>query len=753
MNNDPWSDVRSSSINDDIESAITSLSNSNANNNSFLLSNHRKNSIHSDIQKPLSINEELNNNDQPSPILRRTTLSLGGYSLQNGNQSYKTNYNHSVANQNMNSGFVNFNNDGSSINQGFAHHFNNHNSVNYPLNNTFSTNSGQTNMTSNYVNNRRGSYTMSKNNLNMQNNSILKNQTSHEASSNSFFENFGKKLVEATKEIEQNEEPVTHGRVSISESEGRSHSIRDTINSLNPQENNFNNPNMGWMNQGTNPQASGFIPQFQGFYQGPPMPPNFMMPFMNNNFHPQQPVNSSPNEDEKVELHTPVPNANYNQPPLSPPAGMSMVPGMNGTPVFVPMSLMNTPVSSPPVSAPQQTTQNVKNKKQAKQNKFNKRKEPVIRSEKLEHFIKTYKDSCYTIEYILGDSLEFCKDQVGSRFIQEVIPKTDNELLIKFYNEIDPSVYQLMVDVFGNYVIQKLLETTKNAEIRNKIMEHIKGNVITLTKSQYGCRIIQKALSNLSLDHKMIIANELKETNITECINDQNGNHVIQKAIENIPISNILFIVDQLKGQTSKYATHSYGCRVIQRLLEFGDDTTRENILTELKGHFSELIKNEFGNYVIQYILKSTNENSNILEDSKMHIISLVQENILDFSCHKYASNVVEQIFVLGTEEQKKTMYELVLPKNVKDATELKEDELIYLMMKDQYANYVIQKMVKLSVDGTKNQKLLVLSIRSYLDKLKKAQAVPGQQSLNQRKNKNLASVDKLNTLIQNIKL
>lgn len=175
MNNDPWSDVRSSSINEDIESAITSLSNSNANNNSFLLSNHRKNSIHSDVQKPLSINEELNK-EQPSPILRRTTLSLGGYSLQNGNQTYKGNYNFSSNNPNDTQGYVGYNQDKITSNQGFAHQFNTHNSVNYPLNINITTNSGQTNMTSNYVNNRRGSYTMSKNNLNLQNNSILMNQ-------------------------------------------------------------------------------------------------------------------------------------------------------------------------------------------------------------------------------------------------------------------------------------------------------------------------------------------------------------------------------------------------------------------------------------------------------------------------------------------------------------------------------------------------------------------------------------------------
>ena len=108
------------------------------------------------------------------------------------------------------------------------------------------------------------------------------NQAPKEASNTGFFENFGKQLVEATKEVEQNDEPVNTNRLSFSESEGRSHSIRDTLNSLNPPENAFNN--MGWMNQNSNGSAQGFVPQFQGFYNGPPMPPNFMMPFMNNSF-------------------------------------------------------------------------------------------------------------------------------------------------------------------------------------------------------------------------------------------------------------------------------------------------------------------------------------------------------------------------------------------------------------------------------------------------------------------------------------
>lgn len=54
--------------------------------------------------------------------------------------------------------------------------------------------------------------------------------------------------------------------------------------------------------------------------------------------------------------------------------------------------------------------------------------------------------------------VEFSQDQHGSRFIQQKLERaTPTEKQIVF-NEILPSAYNLMTDVFGNYVIQKFFE-------------------------------------------------------------------------------------------------------------------------------------------------------------------------------------------------------------------------------------------------------------------------------------------------------
>lgn len=48
-------------------------------------------------------------------------------------------------------------------------------------------------------------------------------------------------------------------------------------------------------------------------------------------------------------------------------------------------------------------------------------------------------------------------DQYGSRFIQQKLETATTEEKNMVFNEIMPQALSLMTDVFGNYVIQKVL--------------------------------------------------------------------------------------------------------------------------------------------------------------------------------------------------------------------------------------------------------------------------------------------------------
>ncbi len=58
-------------------------------------------------------------------------------------------------------------------------------------------------------------------------------------------------------------------------------------------------------------------------------------------------------------------------------------------------------------------------------------------------------------------------------------------------------------------------------------------------------------------------------------------------------------------GNVVRLSQHSYGCRIVQRLLEYCTvDAIKEKIATDILGATALLAPDQFGNYVVQHILK-----------------------------------------------------------------------------------------------------------------------------------------------------
>ncbi|SCU79402.1 LAFA_0B02894g1_1 [Lachancea sp. 'fantastica'] len=371
-----------------------------------------------------------------------------------------------------------------------------------------------------------------------------------------------------------------------------------------------------------------------------------------------------------------------------------------------------------------------------------KTKNNIIRSPLLEEFRNSFPDKkSYKLPDIYGSALEFCKDQHGSRFIQQELAKaTDIEKEVIF-NEIRDEAITLADDVFGNYVIQKYFEHGLKTQ-KDVLFEKFKGKMQKLSLQMYACRVIQRALECIEDDQKVALVNELSGC-VLQMIKDQNGNHVIQKAVERIPMTKLAFILESLQGQIYHLSTHSYGCRVVQRLLEYGSVEDQDTILNDLDAFIPFLIQDQYGNYVIQHILQhGSADQSTHIGKTKQSIADAVSKNVVEYSKHKFASNVVEKTMLFGSDAQKKQFLEKVLPRDEGHATHLEENAPLILMMRDQYANYVVQKLV--GVTQGSDKKLAVMAIRAYLDTLNKANALG---------NRHLASVEKLASIIQNVQV
>jgi pumilio RNA-binding family len=291
---------------------------------------------------------------------------------------------------------------------------------------------------------------------------------------------------------------------------------------------------------------------------------------------------------------------------------------------------------------------------------------------------------------------EICKNHSGCRIFQKIFEESPSENKQKIIDKIKPEVYNLSKDVFGNYVIQRLLESSISLENKKLLISQLFGKIKELTLHMYGCRVIQKTIDISDQNDVKKFLVEL-QGDLMKCIQDQNGNHVIQKLIEKLPQGSHRPIINSIKGRVYQLSIHQYGCRVIQRILEFCTLEEKNIILIEIFERINELCLDQYGNYVIQNIVEKTKNNEKIYEG--------IQGKIYDYSLHKYASNVVEKCLALGTKIQnEKIVNEIIEQDN-------KNNNIIYNLVKDKFGNYVIQKMIE--VAELKSKEILVKKIIS----------------------------------------
>ncbi|KAK9055284.1 hypothetical protein SSX86_026366 [Deinandra increscens subsp. villosa] len=318
--------------------------------------------------------------------------------------------------------------------------------------------------------------------------------------------------------------------------------------------------------------------------------------------------------------------------------------------------------------------------------------------------LKSGKGRRLALSDVFGHIVEFCGDQHGSRFIQQKLEVCSIEEKESVFKEVLPNASSLITDVFGNYVIQKFFEYG-SGEQRKELANQLEGQILPLSMQMYGCRVIQKALDVIELEQKIKLIREL-DGHVLRCVHDQNGNHVIQKCIESIPMEKIKFVISSFRGQVAALSTHPYGCRVIQRVLEHSrDELQSQFIVDEILESVYTLAQDQYGNYVTQHVIKRGKP------EERSQIVHGLAGRVVQLSQHKFASNVIEKCLEYGDSKAREILIEEII--GLGDNS----DNLL-AMVKDQYANYVIQKVLQTCV-GDQREALLG-RIKIHLNSLKK---------------------------------
>ena len=311
------------------------------------------------------------------------------------------------------------------------------------------------------------------------------------------------------------------------------------------------------------------------------------------------------------------------------------------------------------------------------------------------------------LDALLGQIRRLSRDQVGCRLVQQALDEEGPMAASLILQEGMPFWGEAMVDPFGNYLFQKILEKITPDE-RISLVQNVSTRLVNASLNLHGTRSVQKVVELCAQDEldghlggdggesaAALLTKALSPAAARLCI-DSHGNHVIQRILLRLAPQHSQFIFDAVAASVGDVARHRHGCCVIQRCLDSPNTPARAHLVLRIVDKSLELMQDAYGNYVVQYVL-------DVCSDEDVHAVceSVVgQVNLL--AIQKFSSNVMEKCLERCSDSVKE-MY----------LSEMSDSDRIRELMMDPFGNYVVQRALSVA---THSQAIrLVEAMRPHL--------------------------------------
>ncbi|KAE8728301.1 putative pumilio-like protein 7 [Hibiscus syriacus] len=284
----------------------------------------------------------------------------------------------------------------------------------------------------------------------------------------------------------------------------------------------------------------------------------------------------------------------------------------------------------------------------------------------------TLMPSPYSLVEFQGCIYHMAKDQKGCRFLQRIFDEGSCLDVQIIFNEVIGNIVELMMDPFGNYLVQKLLDVCTEEQRLQIVLTVTKepGQLVRISLNTYGTRVVQKLIETLKSRQQISHIKSALKPGILDLVKDLNGNHVLQRCLQCLGNEDNKIIFDAAAKFCVDIATHRHGCCVLQRCIAHSNGQHRDKLITQISRNGLLLAQDPFGNYVVQYIIE-LKVVGNLLSQFKGHYVHL--------SMQKFSSHVVEKCLKHFTESRSQIIRELISVVHFEQ------------LLQDPFANYVIQ--------------------------------------------------------------
>lgn len=278
-----------------------------------------------------------------------------------------------------------------------------------------------------------------------------------------------------------------------------------------------------------------------------------------------------------------------------------------------------------------------------------------------------------------GVMCHMARDQHGCRLLQQRLDDGKREVDYIFAG-VSRHAAQLMVDPFGNYLMQKLLAVCDDGQRMTLVLTLTADPfaLVRISLNVHGTRAVQKLIERLSAREEIGLVMDALRPGFLELIKDTNGNHVVQKCLHSFASNDNKAIFAAAALHCVDIGMQIHGCCVLQRCIARSRGEHRDKLVAAIAHNGFKLAQDAYGNYVVQVVLalKIPTANSSLAQQFGGKYIHL--------SMQKFSSNVVEKCLKVFKEVDKaKIILELLATPHLEQ------------LLPHCYANYVVYSALK----------------------------------------------------------
>jgi len=195
--------------------------------------------------------------------------------------------------------------------------------------------------------------------------------------------------------------------------------------------------------------------------------------------------------------------------------------------------------------------------------------------------------------------------QQGSKQLQKMLSKASPDFVELALGESLSSFHKMMVDQYGNYFCQKLLQSSSSIQ-RLKILTHLTPHFISISCDRKGTHSMQCLIEMINMPEEQDLLRQAIEPHILDLAFDQNGTHVLQKVlISSMSEEHVEYITSMVLKNFQKLSVDQHGLCVVKKVIsKVQKPESIQNIVCVICKNVIALVQDPFGNYAVQHAIE-----------------------------------------------------------------------------------------------------------------------------------------------------